>query len=90
MLFTKFGVQFESKAVERVINDIIWGKNNSKFILSPFPNIDNSLKFIKRLKKIGDNAPLLEMRNQRYGITLIGDQFVKIGEFQITLIAEFQ
>ena len=51
-------------------------------------NISPSL-FIKRLKKIGDNAPLLEMRNQRYGITLIGDQFVKIGEFQITLTAEF-
>ena len=44
-------------------------------------NISPSL-FIKRLKKIGDN--------QRYGITLIGDQFEKIGEFQITLIAEFQ
>lgn len=52
-------------------------------------NISPSL-FVKRRKKVGDNAPLLEMRDQRYGITLIGDQFVKIGEFQISLMAEFK
>ena len=46
--------------------------------------------FIKRAKRAGDSAPLLEMRDQVVSVSLIGDHAVRIGEFKLNAVAQFK
>ena len=45
--------------------------------------------YIKRRKRSDDPSPLLEMKDQQFSLSLIGDHTVKIGEFNISIVAQF-